>query len=121
MWKPIETKSHVIPINAGVKRSKFLNSNKKNQNLNLQNHIWIQHENTLQQIWVQWFLKCDVIKQNELELGNIVFKIQPNKAIVSFFLFFLIVFEILQLCVSLEQIVLSLWGFHQIKTYTIPW
>ena len=34
--------------------------------------------------------KCDVIKQNELELANTVFKIQPNKA-DSFFCFLLFV------------------------------
>ena len=34
--------------------------------------------------------KCDVIKQNESELANTVFKIQPNKA-DSFFCFLLLV------------------------------
>ena len=58
-----------------------------------------------------------MIKQNESELANTVFKIQPNKA-DSFFLF-LIVYSILQLFVSLEPIAQSLWGCHQIKAKTI--
>ena len=77
---------------------------------------------------------CDVVKQNELELANTVFKIQPNKA-DSFFCFlfcfvfvFVFVFfcsilklfaslePILKLFVSLEPIAqsLDLWDFHQI-------
>ena len=51
----------------------------------------------------------DVIKQNESELANTVFKIQPK------FLLFPIVCSILQLFVSLEPIAQSLSDFHQIK------
>ena len=66
---------------------------------------------------MKWFVNksiiCDVIKQNELKLANIVFKIQPNQA-DSFFCFLLFVqsFNCLYLW---NQIAQSLWGFHQIK------
>ena len=42
------------------------------------------------QMRFSWKHNCDVIKQNELELTNTVFKIQPNKA-DSFFCFLLFV------------------------------
>ena len=65
------------------------------------------------------YVIMDVIKQNESELANTVFNIQPKKLIVSFVSYYL--FLILQLFVYLEPIAQSLWGFHQIKAYTIPW
>ena len=53
---------------------------------------------------------CDVIKQNQSEVGNIDFKIKPNKAenVVS-----PIVFGILQLLISLKPIDQFQWGFLQ--------
>ena len=45
---------------------------------------------------------CDVIKQNQSEVGNIDFKIEPNKA--EFVFLFPIVFGILQLLISLVPI-----------------
>ena len=53
--------------------------------MNAPNPAWsIQYENGL------WFVICDVIKQNESELADTVFKIQPNKA-DSYFCFLLFV------------------------------
>ena len=60
---------------------------------------------------------CDVIKQNESELANTVFKIQPNKADSLFcFLLFVQSFNCLYRWNPIDQ---SLWGFHQIKAHTI--
>ena len=52
-----------------------------------------------------------MIKQNQLEVGNIDFKIEPNKAKNVFL--FPIVFGILQLLISLEPIDQFQWGFLQ--------
>ena len=57
-------------------------------------------------------MKCDVIKQNELELTNTILRYNQINEIVSQFP---IVFETFQLLVSLEPITRSPWGFHQIK------
>ena len=54
---------------------------------------------------------CDVIKQNQSEVGNIDFKIEPNKAEMSFVSY--IVFDILQLFISLKPIYQFQWGFLQ--------
>ena len=54
---------------------------------------------------------CDVIKQNQSEVGNIDFKIEPNKAENIFC--FLLCFCFLQLLISLEPIDQFQWGFLQ--------
>ena len=60
------------------------------------------HSLQMLQLCCQCNTKCDAIKQNQSEVGNIDFKIQPNKAEnVLCFLFF---FGILQLLLSLEPI-----------------
>ena len=55
--------------------------------------------------------KCDVIKQNQSEVGNIDFKIEPKKSREC--LLFPIVFDILKLLISLEPIDQFQWGFLQ--------
>ena len=57
-------------------------------------------------------LICDVIKQNESELANTLFRMQPNKA-DSFFCFLLFVQSFN--CLYLWNQLPNLWGFHQIK------
>ena len=52
---------------------------------------------------------CDVIKQNQSEVGNIGFKIEPNKSENVFL--FPIVFGILKRLISLETIVQFQWSF----------
>ena len=54
---------------------------------------------------------CDVIKQNQSEVGNSDFKIKPNKAENVFC--FLLFFGNLQLLISLEPIDQFQWGFLQ--------
>ena len=54
---------------------------------------------------------CDVIRQNQSELGNIDFEIEPNKAENVFL--FPTVFGILSLLISLEPINQFQWGFLQ--------
>ena len=56
-------------------------------------------------------MKCDVIKQNQWEVGNIDFKIEPKESRKQ--LLFSIVFGILQLLISLEPIDQFQWGFLQ--------
>ena len=56
-----------------------------------------------------------MIKQNQSEVGNIDFKIEPNKAEN----FFSIVFGILKLLTSLEPIDQFQWGFLQTVAVTM--
>ena len=71
---------------------------------------------TLQQIYLKIII-CDVIKQNESELTNTVFKIQPNKA-DSFFCFLLFV-QSFNCLYHWNQLSISV-GFSPIKAWTIP-
>ena len=50
---------------------------------------------------LKWLFICDVIKQNEMELANTVFKIQLNK--------------VTKQLISSEPIAQLPWGLHQIK------